>query len=155
MYTPVLSIYVGNRYSLFHWYRAMMNLAGFYAQQMGIKYIYTYFIKNRIYIHVCVATLDTGNSCQSLLRKTTPSSNSQNMWKCHWNILSVIWRLFPQRLCRLGLLFLNGIFVCLYFWFINLIFFVINLFLYSFNNQICSWFLSWKALFVFHFHNII
>lgn len=54
----------------------MMNLAGFYAQQMGIKYIYTYFIKNRIYIHVCVATLDTGNSCQSLLGKTTPSSNS-------------------------------------------------------------------------------
>lgn len=40
----------------------MMNLAGFYAQQMGIKYIYTYFKKNSIYIHVCVAALDTGNS---------------------------------------------------------------------------------------------
>lgn len=51
MYTPVLSMYIRNRYSVFHWYRAMMNLAGLYAHQMGIKYIYIYIFKKQ-YIYM-------------------------------------------------------------------------------------------------------
>lgn len=54
VYTCVINVwYIENRYSLFHWYRAMMNLAGLYAHQMGIKYIYIYtYLKKTVYIHV-------------------------------------------------------------------------------------------------------
>lgn len=53
VYTCVINVrYIENRYSLFHWYRAMMNLAGLYAHQMGIKYIYIYIFKKTVYIHV-------------------------------------------------------------------------------------------------------